>query len=250
MIHVSEAIDDYLNAKRPPRKDHGGLSVSSVANGCPREVWHRLRSGEAKTFDGPTKKKFEFGFAWENIVLAALKDQGFRPQDSGVAIFGPFPGSGAMEARFVESEAYDEAPATYAARNELVGHPDHLVVDPDGNLTVIEVKTTHLFGRPHPELEDLLTKQGQYVLQTVAYAKAYNAKAVLHVIDRSSGIDRDYELDVERFWPLFLARWEKMLPALGDTEPEIDLPAWTRNPKGQSYLCRGCVAKKCPERRV
>lgn len=255
MIHVSEAISDYLDSKRPPRKSHGGLSVSNVSNGCPRSVWHELQTGEGKTFDATTKKKFEFGHLWESVVLEGLKRAGYEERPREVVNFGTFEIhkkalSQPVAAFKIDADTFDGGPAVFAARDELTGHPDHVVAK-DGQVTVVEVKTTHLFGRPHPEtVEELLVKQGQYVLQTVAYAKAYNAKAVLHVIDRSSGVDKDYELDVERYWPLFLARWEKMLPALGETEPEIDVPAWTRNATGKSYLCIKCPAKKCSERRA
>lgn len=255
MLDIGAIITEQLTTTGD-RKDHGGLSVSDVANGCARAKWWELHHGLRKEFDGTTRKKFEYGYALEKVVQTALEAKGYYIVPSCVVVFHPekqFP----MNVDIIPSNMYDENPGEYAKPTDIVGHPD-IVVNPAPGKTaipgtlLIEVKSTMLFrngNQPpqHPDIDTLRVKNGNYVIQGVAYAKGVGAKSfAVYVSDRGTGIDKTYWFDTEREFPLFEARKAELLPALNpDAEPEPTLPAWTRSAKGTSYLCRGCPVKSC-----
>lgn len=223
-MNLSETIASSIRAERPERVDDGLLHVGDVANGCPRQVWHRLTSGAHVSFDDPTIFKFEYGHAWEQIVRQALFDAGVIPNMDPPEIIE----------------------MTHPSGTKLVGHPD-IVAEAE----LIEVKTTMLFRSgynppAHPDKDTLRMKSPQYIIQGALYAEALGKETfTIHVSDRGTGLVADYAFVTAEETPQAHERWDEMQSVYADEEAPAAPPQWTRNAKGVSYLCRSCPVTTC-----
>ena len=226
-MNVSDLVSAYLldnqaheSESRMPERLH----VADIANGCTRAVWHRIHNGVGKTFDSLTLKKFAYGHAWEQLVKDALTFAGY---DLKVDELIDFDG--------------------------VIGHPDILAINPSTR-HLIEVKTTMLFrngGQP-PKMytkDEIRQKQAQYIIQACLYAKHYECDTfTVYLSDRGTGQDADFEFVTEQEWPFVRERMAAFkLVMTSEFEPDPVLPQWTRNPKGVSYLCRGCPVETCSQ---
>jgi len=227
-VNVSELVSAYLidkNVREGEERLPFRLHVSDIANGCTRAVWHRIHNGLTNEFTSTQLKKFAFGHAWERVVEEALVFAGYE----------------IIVDEMVEMD------------DGVIGHGDILAVNADTR-HLIEVKTTMLFrngGRP-PVMytrDELREQQRQYIIQPTRYAKHYACDTfTLHLIDRGTGIDGDFEFVTAEEWPYVKARSAqfKLLMELPD-EPDALLPQWTRNAKGVSYICKTCPVLTCSQ---
>jgi hypothetical protein len=226
-VNVSELVSAYLldkNASEAESRLPNRLHVADIANGCTRAVWHRIHNGTTTTWTGRDLKKFAYGHAYESITKQALLYAGYE---------------------LIVDEMID--------LDGIIGHPDILAVNQQTR-HLIEVKTTMLFrngGKP-PEMytqDEIRAKQAQYIIQACMYAKHYDCdRFTVYLSDRGTGLDENYEFVTAEEWPEVRERIAgfKLVVAL-EHEPDPILPAWTRNPKGVSYLCKGCPVVTCAQ---
>jgi hypothetical protein len=222
---IVAAISDRIAKSFIVRPEDNRVHVSDIANGCTRKTWYRIHRGLHEAFDATTRKKFEYGFRYEDTVMAALIDAGYEPVHDKELDWG-----------------------------DVVGHPDFEIFIGENDqkqLHLVSAKTTMLFrngGAPKVKtIDEIRDQQAQYIVQDGFYSIALGATTyTVNLSDRGTGMDADYEFNTAQEWPFVKARYDLIMDAANSAnEPGADVPPWTRNAKGVSYLCKGCPVTSC-----
>ena len=179
---------------------------------CLRQTWYRRNGYPGEAFTREKLAQFAIGNGYEREVADTLRAIGLDvEQELDVAFLG------------------------------LIGHPDIVVHDRDGNGRVkwsvlIEVKTTEL-RTPKADVSP------HYAIQAAAYALALGIpRAIVLVKHAGSHVETTYEIDPEGYRTIIEKRAAAVVSQTGKGAPippadPGELAAWG---------CRYCAAVQCP----
>jgi hypothetical protein len=230
-------LDRHAIETTPARGDEHALHVADIT-GCDRATYARIVFGDQEPVDRHTAYKFELGNQTEAYAKAAHRHRNWQ-MHSKVVMYLDWDG---LHGRFASE---DEIPDPDTGM--ILGHPDAVATD-----AVIEFKSTEFFQIPHPpwsrkvpQTEDEIPVQ--YRLQCAAYALALGkTQCLLAVFCRASGLEYYITFDPEHYRKRIEDRIPQMLNAMRSPSlPLPQLPDWSINKRGTSWLCRYCRFAGC-----
>lgn len=216
---LNKAINDLLTEHKDPARNYVG--ASSIGNHCERKIWYQY---QGVSYDAPPQLKitFEIGKRLESMIIDFLVS-------AGIEVIRPTIGDSLY--------CFDKDLPSFS------GHMDALIVMPNGNEAVLEIKTAKAssFAKlVHPTKGGLKNWNSQYFSQMQAYMGMSGlSDAVLFVINKDSS---DTYEEWIKFNPIFYDELKCKAARILDSEEEPE--RINKNPI--FYLCQMCGYKeKC-----
>ena len=169
-LDITAALAAYHANVGRDREDDGRLHVADLTK-CVREVWARRNGRDLYPYDLQTQRRFAQGHMVEDEILAALAE-GNPHLERDTLIWLHIHDGALVGGRCIQEErnTYVDVASQYEVPEDaIIGHPDAVIISPDGASVVVEVKSTRFWdnGKRIPD-----EPRYEYAVQAAAYALA------------------------------------------------------------------------------
>lgn len=255
LIDARIALDEVYGP-RPERDDPTELHGSDLSD-CVLAVWARRNGKRLLPFTPRTLRRFNLGHYVEAEVLDALGRKHGKAliHNPDLRVFFRLVDGKIGHNRIVLDKTVKPEP------DEIVGHPDAILVDEDDPLdvkVVYEVKSTLFFYDKDPETGRRVYRPDakpaeQYVIQASTYGLALGAEQAYIIVScvhsqEVSPMTSAYLFDPRKHAGRIAALADQHLrkTAPGSPPPAPEPPEYARRSDGSNWRCDFCRYAECP----